>query len=175
MSIVRSIYLMRHAESKNNQFIHDRQRSLTTKGLVESTKAKIFLKNRQIDKVFVSNALRTQQTFNQISSAIPKTICKICDKLYQDSEDSLIEIISNQDNKFLSILFLGHNPTIYNLALKLSKFESSYYDHLFKVGMSTSQIIVISFKSLYEWSFIENNSGDITDIFIPDQFHVSNI
>ena len=83
------LFLMRHAEAKplNNQ--DDYLRELTEKGIKEAEEAAAFLKKYKIDKILVSNAVRTIQTGEIIRNKINSAKLEICPELYASTSEDI--------------------------------------------------------------------------------------
>ena len=106
---------MRHAEAKplNNQ--DDYLRELTAKGIKRSGKQQHSLQKYKIDKILVSNAVRTIQTGEIIRTIkINSAWLEICPELYASTSEDIIELISQQEDQNRHILIIAHNPGILN-------------------------------------------------------------
>jgi len=145
------LFLMRHAEAKplNNQ--DDYLRELTEKGIKEAEEAAAFLKKYKIDKILVSNAVRTIQTGEIIRNKINSAKLEICPELYASTSEDIIELISQQEDQNRHILIIAHNPGILNAALALVEYESPEYKSIVKNGMPTARIIKIELDNISSW------------------------
>lgn len=146
-----NLFLMRHAEAKplNNQ--DDYLRELTAKGIKEAEEAAAFLKKYKIDKILVSNAVRTIQTGEIIRNKINSAKLEICPELYASTSEDIIELISQQEDQNRHILIIAHNPDILNAALALVEYESPEYKSIVKNGMPTARIIKIELDNISSW------------------------
>lgn len=146
-----NLFLMRHAEAKplNNQ--DDYLRELTAKGIKEAEEAAAFLKKYKIDKILVSNAVRTIQTGEIIRNKINSAKLEICPELYASTSEDIIELISQQEDQNRHILIIAHNPGILNAALALVEYESPEYKSIVKNGMPTARIIKIELDNINSW------------------------
>jgi len=146
-----NLFLMRHAETKplNNQ--DDYLRELTAKGIKEAEEAAAFLKKYKIDKILVSNAVRTIQTGEIIRNKINSAKLEICPELYASTSEDIIELISQQEDQNKNILVIAHNPGIFNAALELVEYESPEYKLIVKNGMPTARIIKIELGNISSW------------------------
>ena len=147
------LFLMRHAEAKplNNQ--NDRLRELTEKGIKEAEEAATFLQKYKIDKILVSNAVRTIQTGEIIRNKINSAKFEICPQLYSSTSEDIIELISQQDEN-RNILVIAHNPGILNAALELVEYDSPEYELIISNGMPTARIIKIELNNISSWQNI---------------------
>lgn len=105
---------MRHGIAANGSV--DKNRPLTDVGSAE-----VFQLGQQIkssgcslpQKIYVSEATRTQQTFRQLQKSIGQTIeYQICPELYSIDIESFDPFIWGLDEEVEHALIIGHNPTI---------------------------------------------------------------
>lgn len=134
------LFLMRHAEATTLNHQDDRLRELTQKGIKEAEEAAAFLQKYKIDKILVSNAVRTIQTGEIIYNKINSAKFEICLELYASTSEDIIELISRQQDQDKNILVIAHNPGIFEAALELAH-GSPEYEALVKNGMPTARII----------------------------------
>ena len=148
------LFLMRHAEAKplNNQ--DDYLRELTEKGIKEAEEAAAFLKKYKIDKILVSNAVRTIQTGEIIRNKINSAKLEICPELYASTSEDIIELISQQEDQNKNILVIAHNPGILNTALELVEYDSPEYELIVSNGMPTARTIKIELNNISSWQNI---------------------
>lgn len=145
------LFLMRHAEAKPLHNQDDYLRELTEKGIKEAEEAAAFLKKYKIDKILVSNAVRTIQTGEIIRNKINSAKLEICPELYASTSEDIIELISQQEDQNRHILIIAHNPGILNAALALVEYESPEYKSIVKNGMPTARIIKIELDNISSW------------------------
>ena len=145
------LFLMRHAETKPLNHQDDHLRELTQKGIKEAEEAAAFLQKYKIDKILVSNAVRTIQTGEIIRNKINSAKFEICPELYASTSEDIIELISQQEDQNRHILIIAHNPGILNAALALVEYESPEYKSIVKNGMPTARIIKIELDNISSW------------------------
>lgn len=145
------LFLMRHAEAKSLNHHDDHLRALTQKGIKEAEEAAAFLQKYKIDKILVSNAVRTIQTGEIIRNKINSAKFEICPELYASTSEDIIELISQQEDQNRHILIIAHNPGILNAALALVEYESPEYKSIVKNGMPTARIIKIELDNISSW------------------------
>ena len=161
------LMLMRHARAESGHEKEDFQRNLTDFGREQANQAADFLCNYQIDKALVSYVKRTMQTASIISEKAPSKESEMITELYEGDEDSIINLISSQEDHNKYLLVIGHNPLIYNVAMSLSNNNSYEYSELISTIMPTARIIVIDFHEIYSWKGITSQKGNILKIFTP--------
>jgi phosphohistidine phosphatase len=115
---MKTLYIIRHG--KTNKTLNDLDRELLPLGIDRMQKLGNYLSanNCKADVFYSSFANRAVQTANIIAEAIqfPKEKIIITEKLYLTSQDEYFDILVEQDNSTDSILFVGHNPEVTNVA-----------------------------------------------------------
>jgi phosphohistidine phosphatase len=96
----------------------DKQRPLSEKGKKELKRLRkqesdLF---QSIDLILCSSSVRTRQTLDCIMKGLPDRVM-ICylDNLYNSSIDTIIQEVNLVDDKFKSIMLIGHNPELTTL------------------------------------------------------------
>ncbi len=164
------LFLMRHSHTNPIDLAKqsDLERELSKNGICEAFQTASFLQNYLIDKVLVSNVGRALATYNILARFINTEEVNISHDLYQKNISNIIDLISNKGNNSVNLLILGHFPSIFELAKKISKKDSKNYEYLVKTFFPTSRVIVIDFPFLKSWSLFNNQyEGDIIEIFTP--------
>jgi phosphohistidine phosphatase len=115
---MKTLYIVRHG--KTNKSLDDLSRELLPIGIERMKKLGNYLSvnNCKIDVLYSSYAKRAQQTAELIADAIlfPKDKTSITEELSFTSQDAYFDILVEQDNEVESVLFVGHNPEITNVA-----------------------------------------------------------
>ncbi len=157
------LFLMRHAQAEDDKTKKDFLRNLTDKGARECLKVSdLLLKYYHIDKILVSPANRTMQTFEIIQNKISCKQHDVLDNLYNTTDEEIIKIIAKQNQKDKNLLVISHNPAIFKAALKLVDFESDEYDMLLNYGMPPANVIILDFANMTNWDNIfTEKSSDI--------------
>jgi phosphohistidine phosphatase len=118
---LKKLLLLRHAEALGYaDSLKDIDRELSHHGHQQAATIATYLDDNYavIDKALVSLATRTQQTSTYI-----KNISEIenTQSLYEASLSDILKIICNQSSNTMSVLIIGHNPTLSFLASSLSQ------------------------------------------------------
>ena len=115
---MKTLYIIRHG--KTNKMVNDLERELLPIGIERMQKMGAYLSanNCKADVFYSSYAKRAVQTAHIIAEAIqfPKEKIIATEKLYFTSQDEYFDIMMEQENNIDSILFVGHNPEITNVA-----------------------------------------------------------
>lgn len=167
---MKRIILMRHANAVELNLTSDFNLQLSNMGKIQAEAAGNFLADFAIDKVLVSPAKRTTQTLDIILQCADIHDIEPVRALYDSSSNRIIEIISTQDDAVHTLMILGHNPTIYQLALELSQNNTKEYERILVTTISTAQVVVIEFVDLLNWNNIQLKlgQGKIVNIFNPN-------
>lgn len=159
------ISLMRHCNaSPHMPETEDINRTLSETGLIEAEKSASYFANKQVDFVLCSPATRTKITYEIIKPALIDSHKYSEEKaIYKNGAKEILNLIKVSPSESSHILIIGHNPTIFNLAILLADHEA----HDIEIsGMKTGQII--TFKvNLKNWIDIDSCEKKVTNIFIP--------
>ncbi len=163
------IYLLRHAKSDwDTPFVTDHERGLASRGEKSVQFLRKFLETKeiQIDVAFVSDARRTLETYkllNKNNSIIKNHV--VVPELYEAKLEVYYNLIKNTPDIEESILFLGHNPELEELANILmgnQKKESLFHK------FPTCACLCLSFD-IESWSEIQNTIGKLVFYFTPSK------
>ena len=161
------LFLMRHASTEAAGHTEDFKRELTPEGKEEAEAAAAFLERYQIDKILVSYVRRTMQTSDIILEKMEVAEFEMVTELYGDNEEAAMNLILSQEIRNKHILIIGHNPTIYRLALALSNPNSKKHEELAESSMPPARIIVIDFEGASSWEQLKKTKGEIVEVFTP--------
>jgi phosphohistidine phosphatase len=116
----RTLLILRHASAANEPGMVDVERPLTPIGRKEATHAGRQLAPFQPQHVLCSPALRTRQTWQQVSTELPSQPgVDFESSIYEASVRTLRELIWQTDEDVSTLLLIGHNPGVHELAWAL--------------------------------------------------------
>jgi phosphohistidine phosphatase len=118
-----TLYLLRHAKSSwADPALADRKRPLAPRGRRDAKRIAKHLAGLGIEPelVLCSTAERTRQTLDLIRPALGASPKKLEAKLYGASSDELLERIRAVPESVASLMLIGHNPGLQDLALLLA-------------------------------------------------------
>jgi phosphohistidine phosphatase len=164
------LFLMRHAKAAWPNGIDDYERPLAPRG----REAGALIATNMVregyvpELVIISSAKRTQETFSLIRSAIP--ICKFVIKrdLYGASLEDLCDIIQGTESSVKSLMIIGHNPGLAELAEALvdeAKSNPAAMKHL-SVDFPAASFAVFDFK-LDHWNDVKLGQGNLRQFITP--------
>lgn len=113
----RTLLILRHASAANEPGMADEDRPLTPIGRKEATQAGRGLAALRPEYVLCSPAVRTRQTWQQVSAELaeqPKV--GFAADLYLATVETLRELIWQTSDDVSTLLVIGHNPGVHELA-----------------------------------------------------------
>jgi phosphohistidine phosphatase len=120
---MKTLHLLRHAKSsRTDDSLDDHARPLASRGRRNAKTMGRFLSGQEIelDRVRCSTARRAVQTWRRLAPAMPPAIEEILDEaLYLANRDELLELVRRESDAVASLLLVGHNPGLAELALAL--------------------------------------------------------
>jgi phosphohistidine phosphatase len=152
---VKQLHLIRHAKSSwDDPSLGDHQRPLNARGqrasVLMGTAMSMHLKDTPA--VFVSSAVRAQQTFQGLVSgwtALEETVSTTDDRLYTFDTHDLIAWLSEADDRLDHMAVIGHNPALSALARLL-------YPQLTRSRLPTAAWLWLSFDNVSWRSVVES-------------------
>jgi phosphohistidine phosphatase len=120
----RTLLLLRHAKSDYPEGVADHDRPLAPRGVREAGLAGDWLRAHApaVDAVLCSTAARTRETLARTRIDAP---VQFSDRLYDATPGSVIEEINNVDPDVETLLVIGHEPAMSQVALGLATEEGS--------------------------------------------------
>jgi phosphohistidine phosphatase len=115
----RKLLLMRHAKSDYPAEVVDRDRPLAPRGIREAGLAGEWLRSSvpPIDAVLCSTAARARETLTRTGLDAPVTFD---DRLYDAVPGTIIDVINGVDDGVATLLVIGHEPAMSNVAVGLA-------------------------------------------------------
>lgn len=170
MDSLKTIFLVRHAKSDwAAEFRLDHERPISERGRKNAKFLREFLKERnlKIDIAYVSDAKRTIETLEIVNKKeeLFRNV-KVTHLLYEANLGIFYNLITSTEDNYNSILFLGHNPELEELANQLILRQNAYKDFSFFQKFSTSSIIGLSFP-ISSWKDISTVSGKLILFWTP--------
>jgi phosphohistidine phosphatase len=123
----RTLYLLRHAKSSwDDPALPDRDRPLAPRGRRACELVAEHLRRHEITPALVlcSSSTRTQETFERISAGFSRPVeVQIEDGIYTATAAELLTRLRAVDSAAASVMLIGHNPGIQELAVDLVRTE----------------------------------------------------
>lgn len=169
--MTRLLFLLRHAKSSwDDTRLEDIDRPLNTRGrMAAKTMGQHMAKKPLIPlKVLCSPAARTRQTWNIISKQLNNAPTpSIIPELYDFGDgNAVLACIRRADESDASLMIIGHNPALHNLARRLIIMADTDRHQRIIVKFPTCALAVISFGS-DNWKDIAEGSGTLKHFIRP--------
>jgi phosphohistidine phosphatase len=161
------LVLMRHSRATHKAGFEDVERPLTGRGRRDAAAAGSWLRDQGLvpDLVLCSPSCRTRQTWDELSSLLgaPRAAAQASavevwydSRLYLADDYELREIIAETPDEVGTLLVIGHNPTIEQVASGLTS----------EAGLSfpTSAIAVVNVAS---WVRLPPGAGTLRAFWVP--------
>ena len=163
------LLLMRHAKSSYPQGVPDHERPLSARGESDAQAAKEWFLGegaQLIDakaRVFVSSALRVQQTWQIVSPALPTVSVQQAPTIYEAAVSTLVNLCAPSVAEGHDTLLVGHNPGLEQLADFLGDDDRSVQSWRIREKYPTCAIVVLEFDD-DSWSI---DSARVSSFVIP--------
>src|SRR5262245_33661057 len=123
--MVRTLFLLRHAKSSwDDSSLRDHERPLAKRGRRATKVIARHLRSQSVrpELVLCSSAKRTQETLDRLRDALPDDVeVRVERGLYLASAVDLLDGVRLVPAELGSVLLIGHNPAIQELALSLAR------------------------------------------------------
>ena len=164
----RHLFLLRHAKSSwDEPSIDDHDRPLAPRGLRAAARIADYLTKRAIrpNLILCSSARRARQTLERIAPSLGRDAeIHIERSLYGATEDRLLERLHALPDEADSVMMIGHNPGVQDLALLLARegpLRTTLEDKFPTAGLAT-----LAFGRL-AWKDLDTESGELVDFAVP--------
>ncbi|HEX9178608.1 SixA phosphatase family protein [Mycobacterium sp.] len=162
----RTLLLMRHAKSDYPSGVIDHDRPLAPRGVREASLAGDWLRSHvpPIDAVLCSTATRTRETLSHTGLNAPVTFAE---RLYDAVPGTVIDEINRVGDEVATLLVVGHEPAMSNVALGLADVSGSSHAAAERISTKfpTSAIAVLRFGHL--WRDLTRGSAALVTFHVP--------
>jgi phosphohistidine phosphatase len=163
----RRLVLIRHAKAAGGT--RDIDRPLADRGVLDAAAIGQRLKSLDLspDRVVVSTALRTQQTW-EVAAAVQddSPVATIDPRVYNNTIEDLLAVIRDTPSALATLIVVGHNPSMGELAVVL---DDGAGDAAAREGIATSFPTsgVCVFEITAEWSHVDARDGTVLSFARP--------
>jgi phosphohistidine phosphatase len=168
---VHRIDLLRHAKSSwSDPSLADLERPLSPRGVKASARLREHLGRSRVapDLVLCSPAVRTVETLDRVRDGLPAdTRIEIEDDLYGAGADSLLARLRRLPDALGSLMLIGHNPGIEDLALGLVGDGDASVLERMRRKYPTGGLATLSFDGA--WSELGPATARLEAFVIPKQ------
>lgn len=120
----RRLLLLRHAKSSwDDPSLDDAERPLAPRGRRDTRRLRRHLDSSavEIDLVLCSPARRARDTWARVGAGLdPPPALRYVDDIYDAAARDLLRVIRETDDAVVTLLLVGHNPGMSNLATQLA-------------------------------------------------------
>ena len=166
----RTVILLRHGKSSwSDSTLADIDRPLAPRGERALRKLAKYIRRERIRPALVlcSPALRTRQTLEAVEASLGKRcVVEIVPQLYAASEQELLERLQALPEPVSSVMLIGHNPGLQDLALALAS-RGAYLPQL-QEKFPTGALATLVVRSA-GWSALRPGEAELVDYVVPRQ------
>ncbi|MFK0333415.1 SixA phosphatase family protein [Rhizobium sp. NPDC090275] len=160
------LLLLRHAKSAWPDGVDDHDRPLGGRGLKAAPLMGSFMAREGLvpDLALVSTARRTQETWALVGAELPDDIeRRDVGEIYEAAAERIAAVIRGVDPVVRTLLVVGHNPGLQNLALDLVGDGESLTE--IREKFPTGALAVIDFAEA--WASMTPGSGVLQRFVVP--------
>lgn len=162
------LYLLRHAQSSRaTPGLRDFERPLAEAGRLEIERmAQLMVRNVYLpDRIACSTAQRTRETLAPLLTHFPAEmdVC-LTRRIYEADADALLAELRTCGGEAVSLMLIGHNPAMEELARMLVGQED--HDRRLDGGFPTAALAVIDITSA-NWSDVRPRQGRLAAFHTP--------
>jgi phosphohistidine phosphatase len=164
---MKRLYLLRHAKSSwKDTTLPDHERPLSGRGRRAAKSIARHLRGRGIepDLVLCSTARRARETLDRIESALGASTVEVEGGLYAASAHALLERVRSVPDTVESVLLIGHNPSLQELAIDLAR-PSAAADEL-AAKYSTAALATLELQAL-SWRELDHGGAELVEFVRP--------
>ncbi len=168
---MRRLMLLRHAKTESDSASgEDIDRRLNGRGADDAAEIGRWMARHKCaaDLVLVSTAIRARQTWDIIlpfiSRIMPRAVVAHLPELYIADPADILRLIRRAPPDRQSVLVIGHNPGLHELALGLAARGSPAGRRALAGNLPTSGLVVIDFD-IDDWRELAFQSGRL-DLFV---------
>jgi phosphohistidine phosphatase len=167
---VRTVVLLRHGKSSwSDSTLADVDRPLAPRGKRASRKLARYIQRKRIQPALVlcSPSRRTRQTLEAVEASLGKRCAVEVDpQLYGASEQELLERLHALPESVSSVMLIGHNPGLHNLALVLASQGADLPQLEEKFPTGALATLVVRSES---WTALGPGAAELVDYVVPRQ------
>jgi phosphohistidine phosphatase len=118
----RTLVVLRHAKAAHPEGVADVDRPLTPRGHADAAAVGAWLSHRgyELDLVLCSPSRRTRETWHGVALALASgPDVRYDEEAYAATGSGLLNLVSDTDDKFSTLLLIGHNPAVSELSALL--------------------------------------------------------
>jgi phosphohistidine phosphatase len=166
---MRRLMLLRHSKTERAALGElDRDRKLMKRGRAEAPEMGAYMAHHGLipELVLVSPATRTRETWTLAAAEFRHAPpMKLDVRIYNATSDRLFSMIA-ETGKAASLLVLGHNPGLHDLARELTASGAVEAREALDEKLPTSGLVVIDLP-IEDWAALHRNTGRLERFVTP--------
>ncbi|HYX76555.1 MAG TPA: histidine phosphatase family protein [Gaiellaceae bacterium] len=163
-----ALYLLRHAKSSwADPGLADRERPLAPRGRRDAKRIAKHLRQLGVapELVLCSPAVRTRETLELVRPALAASTVALEEDLYGASSDRLLARLRRVPGAVASVMLVGHNPGLHQLALSLA----SAGNELGRLEAKFPTAALATLQIPKPWSRLEPGDATLSAFVVPKQ------
>jgi phosphohistidine phosphatase len=165
---VRTVILLRHGKSSwSDSTLADIDRPLAPRGERAAGRIAKYMRRKKIrpELVLCSPSVRTRQTLEAIQPSLGKSCSiELVPELYAASESELLERLQALPGSVSSVMLIGHNPGLQELALVLASRGADLGQLREKFPTGALAMLVVHSES---WAALSRGDAELVDYVVP--------
>jgi phosphohistidine phosphatase len=160
------LYLLRHAKSSwDDPGRPDRERPLAPRGVRDAKRVAKHLRRLGVatELVLCSPAVRTRETLELVLPALAGVAVHVEDDLYGAPSEALLERLRTVPEEVGSVMLIGHNPALQDLALTLAS-DNALRERV-AAKFPTAALATLALPS---WR-LSPGDGELVDYVVPKE------
>jgi phosphohistidine phosphatase len=161
---MKHLYLLRHAKSSwKDTSLPDNDRPLAGRGRRAAKAIAGHLREQGIEPelVLCSTARRARETLEGIEPALGTAALCLEDDLYAAGAPALLERLRRAPDPVESVMLIGHNPGLHDLALRLARPSPLVSELAAKYPTGALATLVFSAST---WQALNHGTGELVDL-----------
>lgn len=167
---MRRLMLFRHAKAEPSKLgEQDRARALIERGRKDAGRIGAYMASHGLkpDRVFVSPARRTQETWKHVAAALkPVPAATMVEKLYDATPHAILAAIKDTPASAHTLMVIGHNPGLQELAVMLIASGDIDAREALREKLPTSGLAIVDF-AFDDWGRLHPQSGRLERFVSP--------
>jgi phosphohistidine phosphatase len=167
---MRRLLLLRHAKAERSRpGESDHERVLASRGRGDAPKVGAYMVRHAFmpDLVLVSTSARTRETWELAATAFEEVPPARFDKrIYEAGAQAILKVIKDTGPQVGTLLVVGHNPGLQELAMHLVAVSESDALLRLKEEFPTSSLALINFM-VEDWSRLHPRAGRLEHFVTP--------
>ena len=164
---MKRLYLLRHAKSSwKDTSLHDHDRPLAGRGrrAAKAIARHMRAHDMEPELVLCSTARRARETLEGIEPSLAAAAVEVEPDLYAASAPALLDRLRTVPDTVESVMVIGHNPGLQELALELARPAEARSELAAKYP--TAALATLAFEAL-SWQELDRDTAELVELVRP--------